>query len=51
MLETHVVEKEAANPAERRPVDSGCSTAEEGPLLLSEMRNRRVRMVEEGDHH
>ncbi len=50
-METHVVEKEAANPAERRPVDGRCSATEEGPLLLPEVRNRGVRVVEERDHH
>ena len=51
MTQTYVVEEESANPAERGAVDGGGGAAQEGPLLLTEVRDGRVRMVKEGYHH
>lgn len=50
MTQPYVVEEEAADPAERRAVDSRSSATEEGPLFLAEVRDGRVGVVQEGDH-
>ena len=46
-----VVQEEAAGPAEQRAVDGRDGAAEEGPLLAAVVRDGRVRVVQEGEHH
>ena len=48
---TYVVQEDAADPAEGGAVDGGRGPAQEGPLLLAEVGDGRVRVVQEGDHH
>jgi len=44
------VEEETADPAEKRSVDGGDGTADEGPLFLAVVRDARVGVVEVCEH-
>jgi len=45
-----VMKEEASSPAEERPVHGRNGAAEKWPLLVSIMRDGRVRMMKEGKH-
>lgn len=48
---TDVVKEEPTHPAEQRAVNSGSSTAQEGPGILPEVRHRGIRMMEVSEHN
>lgn len=47
----YVVEEEASHPSHEWAVNGSRGTAEEGPGILSEVRHRRVGVVEESEHN
>ena len=51
MTRTHVVEEKSANPAKCRAVHRRSRTSQERPFLSPIVRDGRVRVVQEGDHH
>jgi hypothetical protein len=46
----NVVQEEASNPAQERPVGGGDGTAEEGPLLVTEVCDGWVGVVQVREH-
>ena len=51
MVVRHVVEEETADPAEQGAVDGGGDAAQECPLILTVVRDGRVRVMKERAHY
>lgn len=45
------MQEEAAHPAKKRSVDGGSRTSQKGPLALPIVRDGRIRVVQEREHH